>query len=80
MIDSNKKKTKDCKVNAYVLLKVHFDQSTDDVYELAKLIEDICNYTIEDARDKSNTFKTWYDDKIAISIKIIEKSESINKS
>ena len=52
---------KDYNVTAYVLLKTEFKQPTKDIYKLAKITEDFCKESINDARKKSIKFRNWFD-------------------
>lgn len=63
---------KDYNVTAYVLLKTEFKQTTKDIYKLAKITEDFCKESINDARKKSIKFRNWFDKNAEINIEIVE--------
>lgn len=63
---------KDYNVTAYVLLKTEFKQPTKDIYKLAKITEDFCKESINDARKKSIKFRNWFDKNAEINIEIVE--------
>ena len=57
---------KNYNVTAYVLLKTEFKQPTKDIYKLAKITEDFCKESIDDARKKSIKFRNWFDKNIYV--------------
>ena len=67
---------KDYNVTAYVLLKTEFKQPTKDIYKLAKITEDFCKESINDARKKSIKFRNWFDKKEEINIEIVEDEKN----
>ena len=62
---------KDYNVTAYVLLKTEFKQPTKDIYKLAKITEDFCKESINDARKKSIKFRNS-----EINIEIVEDEKN----
>lgn len=67
---------KDYNVTAYVLLKAEFKQPTKDIYKLAKITEDFCKESIDDARKKSIKFRNWFDKNAEINIEIVEDEKN----
>lgn len=67
---------KDYNITAYVLLKTEFKQPTKDIYKLAKIIEDFCKESIDDARKKSIKFRNWFDKNAEINIEIVEDEKN----
>lgn len=67
---------KDYNVTAYVLLKTEFKQPTKDIYKLAKITEDFCKESIDDARKKSIKFRNWFDKNAKINIEIVEDEKN----
>lgn len=67
---------KDYNVTAYVLLKTEFKQPTKDIYKLAKITEDFCKESINDARKKSTKFRNWFDKNAEINIEIVEDEKN----
>ncbi len=67
---------KDYNVTAYVLLKTEFKQPTKDIYKLAKITEDFCKESIDDARKKSIKFRNWFDKNAEINIEIVEDEKN----
>ena len=67
---------KDYNVTAYVLLKTEFKQPTKDIYKLAKITEDFCKESINDARKKSIKFRNWFDKNAEINIEIVEDEKN----
>lgn len=67
---------KDYNVTAYVLLKTEFKQTTKDIYKLAKITEDFCKESINDARKKSIKFRNWFDKNAEINIEIVEDEKN----
>lgn len=67
---------KDYNVTAYVLLKTEFKQPTKDIYKLAKITEDFCKKSIDDARKKSIKFRNWFDKNAEINIEIVEDEKN----
>lgn len=67
---------KDYNVTAYVLLKTEFKQPTKDIYNLAKITEDFCKESINDARKKSIKFRNWFDKNAEINIEIVEDEKN----
>ena len=67
---------KDYNVTAYVLLKTEFKQPTKDIYKLAKITEDFCKESINDARKKSINFRNWFDKNAEINIEIVEDEKN----
>ena len=67
---------KDYNVTAYVLLKTDFKQPTKDIYKLAKITEDFCKESIDDARKKSIKFRNWFDKNAEINIEIVEDEKN----
>ena len=67
---------KDYNVTAYVLLKTEFKQPTKDIYKLAKITEDFCKESINDARKKSIKFRNWFDKNAEIDIEIVEDEKN----
>ena len=67
---------KDYNVTAYVLLKTEFKQPTKDIYKLAKITEDFCKESINDARKKGIKFRNWFDKNAEINIEIVEDEKN----
>ena len=67
---------KDYNVTAYVLLKTEFKQPTKDIYKLAKITEDFCKESIDDARKKSIKFRNCFDKNAEINIEIVEDEKN----
>lgn len=67
---------KDYNVTAYVLLKTEFKQPTKDIYKFAKITEDFCKESIDDARKKSIKFRNWFDKNAEINIEIVEDEKN----
>lgn len=67
---------KDYNVTAYVLFKTEFKQPTKDIYKLAKITEDFCKESINDARKKSIKFRNWFDKNAEINIEIVEDEKN----
>lgn len=67
---------KDYNVTAYVLLKTEFKQPTKDIYKIAKITEDFCKESINDARKKSIKFRNWFDKNAEINIEIVEDEKN----
>ena len=67
---------KDYNVTVYVLLKTEFKQPTKDIYKLAKITEDFCKESINDARKKSIKFRNWFDKNAEINIEIVEDEKN----
>ena len=57
-------------------MKTEFKQPTKDIYKLAKITEDFCKESINDARKKSIKFRNWFDKNAEINIEIVEDEKN----